>query len=193
MNDKNALRELMKKRRDSLTSSDVKDRSLKIFSNVLSLPAFFSADVVHSYVSSKNNEADTHDLIRWLLKEKKRVVVPIVDMKLKSMRHSEIFSLSELAVSSHGIFEPKMERIVRASEIEVVLVPAVAVDRRGFRIGFGGGFYDRFLHDMQLPTIALAYDFQVVESVPNENHDHPVSFIVTDTEIIRCRKGETIA
>ena len=68
----------------------------------------------------------------------------------------------------------------------MIVVPAMAVDRRGNRLGFGAGFYDRFLHDVKLPTIALAYDFQVVESVPTESTDNPVSFIVTEQDIIRC-------
>lgn len=157
-----------------------------IFANLLSLPAFFKSDVIHTYVSSKNNEVDTHDLIRWLLKEKKKVVVPISDPSTRQMRHSEILSLSELSVNAFGIYEPKLERMVKPSDIEVVIVPILAVDRKGTRIGFGGGYYDRFLHDLQVPSIALAYDFQIYDEISAENHDHPVSFIVSEAEIIRC-------
>ena len=186
MHTKKDIRESIRIQRDALSSREMKRRASMIFANLLVLPAFFRSDVIHTYVSSKNNEVDTHDLIRWMLKERKRVVVPISDTATKHMRHSEIFSLSELSVNSFGIYEPKLERNVKPEEIEVIIVPVLAVDRKGNRIGFGGGFYDRFLHDLQIPSVALAYDFQIYNSIPVEKHDHPVSFIISENEIIRC-------
>lgn len=187
METKKETREKMRRLREGMAKDDVKGKSSLIFSNLLTLPAFFRADVVHTYISSKNNEADTHTLIRWLLKEKKRVIVPLSDKKTATMRHSEIISLSELAVSSLGILEPKIERPFKIADVDVVIVPAVAVDRSGNRLGFGAGFYDRFLHDVQLPTIALAYDFQLMPAVQTEQFDVPVNYVVTDQEIIKCR------
>ncbi len=184
---KQTLREQLKLQRQQLSKNDVRERSKMILENLLSFPDFFRADVVHTYISSKNNEADTHELIRVLLKQKKRVVVPIADKATKQMKHSELFSLSELVGGAYGILEPKMYRPVAVADIQVVVVPALAIDSNGNRLGFGAGFYDRFLHDVQLPTIALAYDFQVVKEVPQESTDVPVSFVVTENEIIRCR------
>ncbi len=184
---KAALREQFKEKRASLSKSEVRERSKLILENLLSLPDFFMHDVVHTYVSSKNNEVDTHELIRVLVKQKKRVVVPVSDPKTKLMRHSELFSLGELIGGAYGILEPRMVRPVPAADLQVVVVPAMAVDREGNRVGFGAGFYDRFLHDIGLTTIALAYDFQVVEKVPAEITDVRVSYIVTEQEIIRCR------
>ena len=184
---KTVLRETMKQQRDELTKDEVRQRSKMIIEQLLSLPEFFRADVIHTYISSKNQEVDTHELIRVLVKQKKRVVVPIADKATKMMRHSELFSLSELVGGAYGILEPKMVRPVPVADLQVVIVPALAVDRTGNRLGFGAGFYDRFLHDVKLPMIVLAYNFQVVQEVPKENTDIPVSFIVTEDEIIRCR------
>lgn len=187
MKSKILLREEFKMRRLEISKNEVQKRSKLIVEELLSIPDFFRADVVHTYISSKNNEVDTHDLIRLLLKQKKRVVVPISDKATKTMKHSELLSLSELVGGAYGILEPRMYRPVPVADLQVVVVPALAVDRKGHRLGFGAGFYDRFLHDVQLPTIALAYDFQVIDNVPQEPTDIPVSYIVTDGEIIRCR------
>lgn len=187
MKSKIRLREEFKAKRLAISKNEVQKRSKLIIEELLTLPEFFRADVIHTYISSKNNEADTHDLIRLLLKQKKRVVVPISDKATKTMKHSELFSLSELVGGAYGILEPRMYRPVPAADLQVVIVPALAVDRNGNRLGFGAGFYDRFLHDINLPSIALAYDFQVIDSVPHESTDVPVSYIVTDNEIIRCR------
>ncbi len=184
---KSTLREKMKLQRERLTRQETRELSKLILENLLSLPEFFRADVVHTYVSSKNNEVDTHELIRVLFKQRKRVVVPVAEKSSKVMGHSEIFSLSELSANSFGILEPKMYRPVAVADLQVIVVPALAVDRKGHRIGFGAGYYDRFLHDVQLPTIVPAYDFQVVKEVPIIPTDVPISFIVTENEIIRCR------
>jgi 5-formyltetrahydrofolate cyclo-ligase len=187
MNSKMLLRERLKNQRDELSKNDCRERSSLILANLVTMPDFFRADVVHTYISSKKNEVDTHEIIRMLLKQKKRVVVPIGDKATKQMKHSELFSLSELVGGAYGILEPRMYRPVPVSDIQVVIVPALAVDRKGNRLGFGAGFYDRFLQDVQLPIISLVYEFQVVQSVSQESTDIPVSFIVTENEIIRCR------
>lgn len=184
---KKALREELQLQRQALSKDEVRQRSKQIVEQLLSLPDFFRADIVHTYISSKNHEVDTHELIRVLVKQRKRVVVPIADKATKTMKHSELFSLSELVGGAYGILEPKMCRPVPVSELQVIVVPALAVDRKGNRLGFGAGFYDRFLQDLRLPTIALAYDFQLKDEVPVEKTDIPVSFIVTEQEIIRCR------
>ncbi|MFZ4620011.1 MAG: 5-formyltetrahydrofolate cyclo-ligase [Bacteroidota bacterium] len=184
---KSTLREQMKLQRAALGKTEFRERSKLILENLLSLPDFFMHDVVHTYVSSKNNEVDTHELIRVLVKQRKRVVVPVSDPQTKLMRHSELFSLGELIGGAYGILEPRMVRPVPVADLQVIVVPAMAVDRAGNRLGFGAGFYDRFLHDVQLTTIALAFDFQIVDSVPAEKTDIPVSYIVTEQEIIRCR------
>ena len=187
MKSKIVLREQLKEQREALSKKECRERSALIFENLVTLPEFFRADVVHTYISSKKNEVDTHEMIRLLLKHKKRVVVPIADKATKQMKHSELLSLSELVGGAYGILEPRMCRPVPIEDLQVIIVPALAVDKKGNRLGFGAGFYDRFLHDVQLPVIALAYDFQVVSEVPKEVTDVPVSFIVTENEIIRCR------
>ncbi|CUS91999.1 5-formyltetrahydrofolate cyclo-ligase, partial [Candidatus Kryptonium thompsonii] len=96
-------------------------------------------------------------------------------------------SISELKKSTFGILEPEKIREVGLSEIDLVLVPAIAVDRFGNRIGFGAGYYDKFLSQVNCPKIALVYDFQIVDKIETSPSDVPVDFIVTETEIISCK------
>lgn len=177
----------MKARRQELSRKEVYERSASIVDNLLSLPEFFSSDVVHTYISSKNNEVDTHELIRILLRQKKKVIVPVADTDTKTLKHSVLLSLSELVGGAYGILVPRMLRPFSARDLQVVVLPALAVDRSGNRLGFGAGYYDRFLTAVNVPAIALAYDFQIVEKIPAETTDIPVSFVVTENEIIRCR------
>lgn len=170
-----------------LSKNNVHERSQAIVETLLTVPAFFRADTIHTYISSKNNEVDTHDLIRLLLKQKKRVVVPVADKATRTLRHSELLSLSELVGGPYGILEPRMVRPVPISELQVILVPALAVDRSGNRLGYGAGFYDRFLAGVPVPTIVPAYDFQLVPAVPTESTDIPVHYVVTEEEVVRCR------
>lgn len=186
MSSKETLRRKLKEEREHLSKRDGRDLSKRILENLFLLPDFFRSDVVHTYVSSKKNEVDTHELIRVLLKQKKRVVVPIAEKATKQMRHSELYSLSELGTGSYGILEPRMYRPVNIADVNIIVVPALAVDRKGNRLGFGAGYYDRFLHDVNIPTVALAYDFQIVGEVPADQTDVPISFIVTENEIIKC-------
>jgi 5-formyltetrahydrofolate cyclo-ligase len=187
MTTKESLRKKMKSLRQELSRKEVHDRSDKIMENLLSLPEYFRADIVHSYISSKNNEVDTHELIRILLRQKKKVVVPVAGTEPTALTHSVLLSLSELVGGKYGILVPRMLRPAPLHELQAVIVPALAVDRNGNRLGFGAGYYDRFLSTVRVPTIILAYDFQVIEKVPVESTDIPVSFVITENEIIRCR------
>ncbi len=86
--------------------------------------------------------------------------------------------------------EPRRDhgRVVPYDELDLVVVPGVVFDERGFRIGYGGGFFDRLLGEkaFRARTAALAYDFQVIERIPEEEHDRPVQAVFTESRVIRC-------
>jgi 5-formyltetrahydrofolate cyclo-ligase len=184
--DKQSIRREILSIRNSLSRDEVNKRSKLIFENLKKLPFFASADVIHTYVSSKKNEVDTVEIIKYLLSSGKKVIVPVVDKERKILLHSRLESLSELKPSTFGILEPGVIREVDIEKIDLVLVPAVAVDKQGNRIGFGGGYYDKFLNQVKCPKVALVYDFQVVDEITPSPGDVPVDFIVTESEIISC-------
>ncbi len=173
--------------RNSLPPERAKEGSKLVFQNLRKLPIFNTAETIHTYVSSKKNEVDTIEIINYLLSAGKRVVVPVVDRDKKVLRHSELKNISELKESTFGILEPEQIREVNLNEIELVLVPAIAVDRFGNRVGFGGGYYDKFLSQVDCPKVALVYDFQVVDKIEASPNDVAVDFVVTETEIINCK------
>lgn len=132
----------------------------------------------------------TREIVDWALADGKRVIVPITDRANKRLVFSELKAPNrELEKGAFGILEPKVEfrKPVPLEEADVVLVPGVAWDRRGYRIGYGAGYYDRSINSLQKHTtkIGLAYEFQIVPSIPTIRYDRRVDDIVTEGRIIK--------
>ena len=144
---------------------------------------FKKAKVVMFYVSLKD-EVDTFIMIDEALKEGKRIAVPVILKEEKRLIAGEIHNRLEDLESQHfGIYQPRQDRVreVPLDDIDLVVVPGVAFDRKNIRLGRGHGYYDRFLSGLpkRTKTIGLAFDFQVLEYLPQDPHDVPVSKIIT--------------
>lgn len=138
------------------------------------------------------NEVETNLIIDDLLTQNKEVCIPISVPKTKEMILSKIINpQKELIKGTYGILEPKEEYIrkVDPDTLDLIIVPGVAFDKDGYRIGYGGGYYDRFLDKLSkaTPSIGIAFDLQILHKVPKDFFDHPVDFIVTEKEIILCK------
>jgi 5-formyltetrahydrofolate cyclo-ligase len=179
--DKKQLREYVLNKRAALSPEEVRAKSNVICSKLAELPEFKNAQRMAFYVSIRN-EVFTHSLIKELL-EKKQIVVPVYGSEAVL---SKLEDWSDLAEGSFGILEPKKILAVTLAEIEVLIVPGIAFDINGNRIGYGKGFYDQLLRKTNGEVIALAYDEQVLESVPKEGHDVRVHKIITEKRIINC-------
>ena len=182
---KKRIRQTVLTRRQALSPSAVEQKSRVIQERVGALSEYISARILHSYVSSKDNEVDTHHLIQEALSQGKRVVVPVTEFAARVLRHVEIQSLEQLRPTRWGLLEPQGDDLqqVDISDIDLVLVPGLAFDRTGCRIGFGGGFYDRFLAEVKAPKIGLAYDLQIMDHIPSESCDVKMDKIVTERQI----------
>lgn len=184
-NDKASIRSLILAKRKNLSRKYVIEKSGLITEHVLSLKEYKEADCVFAYISL-NNEADMHDLLLYALKSGKRVAVPRVCKT--DMDFYYIDSLERLVKGSFGILEPFSDALPAEYEKNaVMLIPGVAYDMAGNRIGYGGGYYDRyFAKQMELKTnlmnciIAPAYEFQITDEIPSEEHDIRVNKIVTE-------------
>ena len=135
------------------------------------------------YVSLKD-EVDTSSMIDEALKTGKRVAVPVILKEEKRLIAGEIHNRLEDLESQHfGIYQPRQDRVkeIPLEIIDLVVVPGVAFDRKNIRLGRGHGYYDRFLSGLpkRTKTIGLAFDFQVLEDLPQDPHDVPVSKIIT--------------
>ena len=186
---KRAIRAETLAARRALTREQVEQKSAAITEKLKQLPEYNSARALLVYVSSKDNEVDTLALIRGALKAGRKVLVPVTVPATRELTWSALNSLDELEPSTFGIMEPK-EGCVRPrkhTEADLAIVPGIAFDMGGHRIGYGGGYYDRFLASFRGETIAIAYELQVYKSLPAEPHDRCVNLVVTEDRIINCR------
>jgi len=136
------------------------------------------------------NEVKTDFIINYCLLHNKKVYIPICIPETHELCISRITSLEELQSGHYGIREPMPEyiRLSDSSLVDLVLIPGIAFDNSGNRIGFGAGYYDRFMKRLRPGAVkaALAYFFQVVDHVPSEEHDIPTDYIITEKSTIRC-------
>jgi 5-formyltetrahydrofolate cyclo-ligase len=174
--------------RDALSEQQRKLKSSIIQDRVYSMPVVQAASSFFIYVSFAS-EVETHSLIRLLLGEGKHVSVPRVDRASKHMTASLIKSIEhDLTPGCFGILEPAPGclRAVKAKSIDVVIVPGVAFTTDGFRIGYGGGYYDRFLKKCPAVSIGIAFDTQVVDHIPCDvQWDIPLDYVVTESRVIQ--------
>lgn len=134
------------------------------------------------FYASMQEEVDTMKLISHLLK-KKCIVLPRIVGKNIELR--EVQNIHSLIPVKFGILEPSVDSPRRnPTEIDLAVIPGVAFDLQGFRIGFGNGYFDRLLKKMRATTIGLAYEFQIIDKVPVHPYDVPVNLIITEKRII---------
>ena len=146
------------------------------------------AKTIMTFISF-GDEVNTHDFIKKSIKDHKRIVVPITFPKTKEVKPSEILDFDELEIGFYNILTPKEEfiRFINPEDIDLAMVPGVAFDRHGYRVGYGGGYYDRFLSKYSdIIKVGIAFDLQLIHSVPKEEFDIPVDTIITEKEIIQC-------
>ncbi len=141
----------------------------------------------------EENEVLTESIIDDLSSRGKRMFVPLTVHKTKEIIVSELKDIKkDLRVGNFGVMEPKKEatRPVEPSILDLVIVPGVVFDKKGYRIGHGAGYYDRFLPRLpeKTVTVSLAFDMQLVDWVPTEKHDMAVKYIITEKQFIKCRK-----
>ncbi|MEW6328959.1 MAG: 5-formyltetrahydrofolate cyclo-ligase [Candidatus Micrarchaeota archaeon] len=185
MSNKHAVRKRILERRNACPRLFVREHSAKIAKRLFSLPEFKRARSVLFYVS-KGCEVDTRAMIRKAIRMKKKIIVPVSDTKRKKLILSELKNFSHLAPGAYRILEPRKEKIRKfpARALELAVVPGVAFDEKGARIGFGGGYFDKLLKKVRAPVLALAFDFQVVDEIACEPHDARVHKIITEKRVI---------
>ena len=170
-----------------ISHAKAEDDSKKIAERFLSLPQLKKAKNILLYYPHKN-EVDTRFIIKELIKSKNfNLFLPkVVGNDLIPVK---ITDLSVLKKGYAGIMEPEGERS-SPENIDIVVVPAVAFDLEGHRLGYGKGYYDRFLKKTKALKVGVAYDFQIVDKLPREQHDVPVDLIITPTRLIKVKEDE---
>lgn len=181
--DKYTLREKNRTQRNQMSEEESKVKSSTILDQLLRLPDFMMADDLFTFVSF-GKEVDTHGLITGALLSGKRVYVPKV-LDKKFMEFYQIETLEELLPGTLGILEPEPKNMGQMKEDrnQIMIVPGLAFDLMGNRIGYGGGYYDRYFIEHPNPNlkkVAIAYDFQIEKVLQTEQFDVPMHRIVTE-------------
>lgn len=173
---KSELRIQIRALKRQMTAEEIEARSEHLRRLFTSTEAYRNAGTIYGYMSY-NQEVRTLPLLEQALREGKRVAIP--KCYGDEMRFIFMEDLSQVEKSSCGIPEPIADTPVADDETALVLMPGLAFDRVGHRIGYGGGFYDKFLSaETNHPTVALCFDFQVVENLPTEEFDIPVDLVL---------------
>jgi len=193
MERKSHLRRTVVSRRGALPAEEVARRSAAAAGYLFSLPEFAAAQTVMFFVSF-GSEINTLPMIEQALAEGKRVLAPRADPGRHCLTPCEIHSPErDLLPGAHNIREPNSTcPAIPLDQVELVIVPAAAWGENGYRIGYGAGYYDRFLRRVpHALKVGLGLEMQVVSGAPHEQHDLPVDFLVTEAGIRRFpRQGQ---
>lgn len=173
---KKELRRLIKERKKNFSPEKAFSDSEKIFNQIESLQQFKQADVVLAYWSLSDEVMTHHFIKKWA--GQKKFVLPIVvgdTLEIRAFNGLESMVTSQ----SFGILEPKTEELVDPKVVDFAIIPGVAFDRKGNRLGRGKGYYDRFLKETNAFKVAVGYDFQILDEVPVSSFDVPVDLVIS--------------
>ncbi len=189
---KSSLRKRILALRRAQSSQDIEKKSGDIREKLFMFIPFCQAETLLFYLAMKD-EVQTERMVEESLRKGKRVVVPFIDWQRKEILPSEIRDLTEdIEIGVLKIPQPKNNSYSPFSpaNIDMVIVPGVAFDRKGNRLGFGGGFYDKFLAKLPDRTklVALAFELQLADNVSSQSHDIAVDYLITERGVIDCKK-----
>jgi len=187
--DKKEVRNIMSKRRKSMSEQEVNRKSKTIIEKVMNTEEFKKSKNLMVFLSF-DNEVYTFDLIDKAMDMGKKVVVPYTVKDTYEIIPTLLKNIEEdLEVSSYGYLKPKKDKItaVQEEDIDLTIVPGLAFDKNMNRIGFGKGYYDRYLAKTRKDSknMAIAYEYQVLEEIPYDDYDVKMDYIITEENIYK--------
>jgi len=185
MNEKSILRKQLQQELSAISKPDYEHLSYNISQALFSDPFWKDSEYIGITIS-KIPEVDTYQIIRKAWDQNKKIVIPKCLPKQKVMDFRTITAFNQLESVYYGLFEPieTQTKLIGKDQIDLLIVPGLGFTRSGYRLGFGGGYYDRYLQDYHGKTLSLAFHQQMLEELPTEEHDIPVKKIITDQEIL---------
>jgi 5-formyltetrahydrofolate cyclo-ligase len=185
--DKSALRATAMLRRDALDARE--RRSAAICALVAASPSYAAARAIHCYLPMRS-EVDMRPLIADALAHGKRVAVPMVVPQATELAHAwlETLAADALTPGAFGTFNPRDLRPAAPGDWDLVIVPLLAFDRRGYRLGYGKGYYDRLLAAGTVTTMGVGFAAQEIAALPAEAHDIALDWVITEHEVIQTQR-----
>lgn len=181
--DKKHLRQKYRALRDSFGEEFIENASDSVCEKLAKCQEFKDAKTVLLYYPTKN-EISTLPIFELCLKMGKTVAFPVCRNDNSSLLFRKINRIDSLLPSSFGLLEPSEDNEqIHPDKSAICIVPALAFSRNGHRLGYGRGFYDRFLTDFEGVTIGICYSSLVVDALPSNRHDVPVDILITESEV----------
>ena len=182
------IREDIARKFSALTESDIAKKARDIEDRLFEFANFLEAKIALLYVGC-DNEVQTENIIKRAYSYNKIVVLPAFDPKTFEMELMKVDKFEQdLKLGPRGVLEPNADRckIVPIDRIDIAIIPGIAFDEKGGRIGTGKGYYDRLIPKLAITTrkVALTLEEQIIPQVPMESHDKYVDIIITDKRII---------
>ncbi len=182
---KNEIRKTNKKIRFAMNSDEVKEKSRLASEIFLKSDAYEKSRVLMLYMPL-GNETDTSYIITKALSDGKKIVLPVTDIKNTDIIPYYADDTTVFDVGAFSISEPKNTAVANVDDIDTVIVPGIAFSKYGARVGFGKGFYDRFLKKSRAVKIGYCYAYQICDDIIADNHDIPMDYIISECGIIIC-------
>ena len=187
--DKKQIRNVIRNKLLAMTKNQYDEYSYTIYKKVLNEPSIKEGKTIALTISSFP-EVNTWPIIEALWAQGKQVVVPKCNRETREMTFYNITSFSQTENVYMDLLEPipTLCKPISKEVIDVCIVPGIVFDKRGYRVGYGGGYYDRFLENFSEKTIALAFTSQLVEEVPFNHYDVPIEQLITNENTMYFRK-----
>ena len=193
---KKAIRKTIIQKREKLGDFKKNEKSIAIAKHLFGMDEFKKSKSVFCFLST-SSEVQTDWIIRESLSLGKQVLVPLLDSEKASLQVAYISSMDiEFVAGVYGVREPapKFRKEAHFSSIDFVIAPGLAFDIFGNRVGYGGGFYDKFFKKISrdVTRVAIGYGFQLLDKVPCAELDEPVHFLITEVTTLRCHNSKGI-
>lgn len=185
---KQSIREEIAAKMNAFPASEIQKKNTMIADRLFDFANFRESKIPLLYVNT-DLEVDTTGILEKCMETKKVIVLPAFDIEKKEMTFFKVDDLqADLKSGPRGVLEPDKDvcKMVPIKYVDIAIVPVVALDEKGGRIGTGRGYYDKLIPKLSNTTrkVALAYDFQVIDQIPMDTHDKYVDIIITEDRII---------
>ncbi|WP_281285219.1 5-formyltetrahydrofolate cyclo-ligase [Alkalicoccus halolimnae] len=177
------MRSFMKHKLAQLNKEERLGQEQFLYKALFALPEWKKADTIAVTISI-NNELNTRPIFEKAWEEGKTTVAPVVGGNPKRLSFFKISSFNECRESSIGLLEPIPGEASSVNEesLDLIITPGLAYNKDGYRVGYGGGFYDRLLKNVETPSVSLCFDCQLLNDIPLENYDIPVKILLSGTD-----------
>ncbi len=180
------VRKSIKAQRKEMSAAQVKEKSQKISKLFLDSSIYQAAKQLMIYMPL-GNEVDTEVIVQSAFTDGKQLLFPVTDAESGELTPYYADENTEFKKGAFSVNEPQSERKADIKKIDVVVVPGIAFDRKGNRVGFGKGCYDKFLSKTDAVRVGICYDFQLCEAIETNENDVKMDFLITENELIMLK------